>query len=270
VIIDSRWIDIDLRDHPPEVGDGWIEQSGDEMMAATPEVEPFSTVFPQHMVPRSQWRERILAMRDKTRSLRGPRDSQGNEGSCVGFAWKNCLANTLIQRFGRRYWVDLSGVSLYNRIGRTASSGAFIPDGMREISTRGILPVNSTENRAKYSHTHPRTGFSTRLPSGWEATGSLFRASKVATCRGTDEIVSALISLYLGVVGRSRHAINYEGLTVNGSPTTGDILVRYHNSWGPTWSDQGFGYDTLRTVDALTMYVILDVVTRPEIVIPEL
>jgi len=270
MIIDSRWIDVDFRDHPLDVGDGWLEQTGDEMMAMTPEVEPFSTVFPQHMVPRSQWRERILAISSKTRSLRGPRDSQSNEGSCVGFAWKNCLANTIIQRFGRRNWVDLSGVSLYKRIGRTASSGAFIPDGMREISGNGILPVNSAENRNRYQHTHPRTGFSTRLPSGWEATGRLFRATRVATCRGIDEIVSAIISLFGGVVGRLRHAINYEGLVVRGSPTTGDILIRYHNSWGPTWSDEGFGYDTLRTADPLTMYVILDVVTRPDILIPEL
>jgi hypothetical protein len=268
--VDSKWIDVDFRDHPPEVGDGWIEQTGDEMCAATPEVEPFSTVFPQHMVSRSQWRDRINAITADTRLIRGPRDSQGQEGACVGFAWKNCLANTIIQRFGRRNWVDLSGVSLYKRIGQTASSGAFIPDGMREVSTRGILPVSSSENIARFQHTHPRTGFNRGLPSGWEATAKQFRASLVATCRGMDEIVSALISLYLGVVGRSRHAINYEGLVVRGSPTTGDILIRYHNSWGPTWSDQGFGYDTLRTADALTMYVILDVVTRPDIVIPEL
>ena len=30
MIIDPKWIDVDLSDHPDDVGDGWIEQTGDD------------------------------------------------------------------------------------------------------------------------------------------------------------------------------------------------------------------------------------------------
>ena len=266
MIIDSRYIDIDLSIVPEDVGAGCIEQTGDEMMAMTPEVESFSSIFPQHMVPRSQWKARCDATMANYREIAAPIVSQSREGSCVGFGWKNCLENTLVRRFGRRNWRRLSGVSLYKRIGRTASSGAYIPDGMREIRDRGVLPVNIAENVQQYPHTHPDTGFSRSLPTGWTETARLFRASLVATCRGMDEIASALLGGFTGVVGRQRHAINYLYLTYSGNT----FYVCYANSWGASWGQQGFGFDSERTANPLTMYAILDVVTRPDIVIPEL
>ena len=264
-MIDSRWIDVDLTVVPDDQGTGWLEQTGDEMCAATPDVLPFSTVFPQHMVPRARWRELILARQDIARALRAPIVSQGREGSCVGFSCTNALMNTIIQRFGRRNWVDLSGVSLYKRIGRSSSSGAYIPDGIKELQI-GVLPVDSVTNKGRYPHTHPRTGFSVRLPSGWQETAKLFRATAVATCRGADEIVSASLGGFQGVVGRSRHAINYDFPAVRG----GDVFMRYANSWGVGFSDAGFGYDSERVFSGLTMYVILDVAARPDVFIPEI
>jgi hypothetical protein len=236
-------------------------------MMAAPEIESFANVFPQHMVPRSQWKDKAAEVMAKFRGAAAPIYSQGSEGSCVGFSCTNALMNTIIRRFGRRNWVDLSGVSLYKRIGRTAGSGAMIPDGMRELRDRGVLPVNSSENIAKYGHTHPRTGFSRALPSNWTETGKLFRASKIATCRGMDEIASALLGGFVGVVGRSRHAINYIYLTFD---SRGNFLVCYSNSWGAGWNNGGFGFDSESVVRNLTLYVVLDVVTRPDIFIPEL
>jgi hypothetical protein len=267
MIIDPRWIDVDLDQPPEDQGLGWEPQTGDEMMAATPEIEPFSSVFPQHMVPRSQWKERAEATMANYRAIAAPIVSQGREGSCVGFACKNALENTIIRRFGRRNWRQLSGVSLYKRIGRSASSGAYIPNGIQETRDKGVLPVNSTENARQYIHTHPDTGFSRALPTGWTQTASLFRASAVATCRGMDEIASALLGGFTGVVGRQRHAINYQYLTFD---SRGNFFVCYGNSWSVSWGQEGFGFDSERTASSLTMYVILDVVTRPDIVIPEL
>jgi hypothetical protein len=265
LVIDSRWIDVDLAVVPDDQGGGWIEQTGDEMCAATPDVPSFADVFPQHMVPKSQWKELILARQDIARALRVPIVSQGREGSCVGFSCTNALMNTIIQRFGRRNWVDLSGVSLYKRIGRSASSGAYIPDGIKELQV-GVLPVDSAANKGRYSHTHPRTGFSVRLPSGWQETAKLFSATAVATCRGADEIVSASLGSFQLVVGRSRHAINYDFPAVRG----GDVFMRYRNTWGIGWGDEGNGYDSERVFSGLTAYAILDVVTRPDIFVPEI
>jgi hypothetical protein len=187
--------------------------------------------------------------------------------NCVGFACTQALETTLTRRFGRRHWVDLSGVSLYKRIGRSASSGAYIPDGIKEIRERGVLPVNSPVNIQNYRHTHPRTGFSRVLPNGWTETAKLFRASRVATCRGADEIFSALFGGFCGVVGRSRHAVPYVYPQYSGNT----YYCVYANSWGSSWgSNGGFGFDSESVFRNLTMYVILDVVIRPEFSVPKL
>jgi hypothetical protein len=261
--VPSSVVDIDFIDEvPSDQNLGWIEQTDEEMFAATPDIESFADVFPQHMVPRSQWKERIDRIWRMMRATTVQIVSQGQEGSCVGFSCTQALETTLTRRFGRRHWVDLSGVSLYKRIGRTASSGAYIPDGIKEIQERGVLPVNSAVNIQNYQHTHPRTGFSRTLPSGWTTTAKLFRASRVATCRGAEEIFSALMGGFCGVVGRSRHAIPYVYPQYSGNT----FYCVYANSWGSSWgSNGGFGFDSERTFGSLTMYVILDVVTRPDI-----
>jgi hypothetical protein len=69
----------------------------------------------------------------------------------------------------------------------------------------------------------------------------------------------------VGVVGRSRHAINYIYLTFD---SRGNFMVCYSNSWSTSWGDKGFGFDSESVVRNLTLYVVLDIVTRPDIIIP--
>ena len=58
----------------------------------------------------------------------------GSEGSCVGFSICQAIETTLTRNYGRRHWVSLSGMSLYKRIGRSAGSGAYIPDGIAQAT----------------------------------------------------------------------------------------------------------------------------------------
>jgi hypothetical protein len=262
--VDPRFVDLDLSVVPPGQGGGLIEQTCEELMAATPDIPTFGDAFPQHMVPRAQWNERIDRIAQDMRATTTQIVSQGSEGSCVGFACVQALETMLRRRFGLRHWVDLSGMSVYKRIGRSAGSGAYIPDGIKEIRDRGVLPVTSADNQQRYQHTHPRTGFSRALPAGWTETARLFRAPVVATCRGLDEIMSALMGGFVGVVGRSRHAIPYVYPARQGS----SYFAAYANSWGASWGDRGFGFDSASTVNSLTMYAVLDVTTRPDMDIP--
>lgn len=262
--IQSQHIDNDLSNPPPGQGTGWIEQSKGELAAATRHIPYFSSEFPELMVPESQWKERALRTRTQFRESITKIYSQGNEGSCVGFGAAQMLETTLRRRYGLAHWVSISGMSVYKRIGRSSSSGAYIPDGIEAIVEEGALPDDSAENKARYAHTHPRTGFSKSLPSGWEQTAKLFRGSKWAQCNGKEEVASALLNGYVGIVGRSGHCIPYVYLDFSGN----DPVACYANSWDVDWSDNGFGYDSVRTFSSVTLYVLLDVVTRPELLIP--
>jgi hypothetical protein len=261
---DPKWIDCDLSIVPPDQESGLIEQPPEELLASFAEVPWFDEICASEMVPRSEWKDRSARIWRKQRATVTQIYSQGREGSCVGFSIAQGVETTLRRRYGLDNWVSLSGVSLYKRIGRSASSGAYIPDGIREATTNGILPVNSTENQARYQHTHPRTGFSVRLPTNYQETGRLFRITKAAKAQGRDMIASALLSDRIGIVGRSRHAIPYMALAFNGN----NPLAAYSNSWSSTWNDGGWGYDTESTFRNLVMYVILEVSTRPDILIP--
>lgn len=260
-----KWIDYDLTIVPPDQSAGLIEQPPEELLASFGDIPWFDEVCAGEMIPESQWKDRAAKMWPMQRQSVTQIYSQGSEGSCVGFSCCQALETTLRRTYGLQRWVSLSGMSLYKRIGRSAGSGAYIPDGIAEMQSRGVLPVNSDENKARYKHTHPRTGFSNPLPSGWEETGALFRVTKAAKAQGRAMVGSALLSDRIGIVGRSRHAIPYIGLTYSGnSPVAG-----YANSWG-NWGDGGFGYDSASTFGSVVLYIILEVSTRPDLEIPSL
>jgi hypothetical protein len=262
--INPQWIDCDLTIVPPDQQAGLIEQPPAELLASFADVPWFDEICGSDMVPRSEWKARSEATWPHFRGSVVQIYSQGNEGSCVGFSICQGIETTLTRNYGRRHWVSLSGMSLYKRIGRTAGSGAYIPDGITQATQFGVLPVNSDVNRSSYDHTHPRTGFSRALPSGWQSTGRLFRITKAAKAQGSEMISSALLKKRVGIVGRQRHAMPYAGLVFSGNSP----LAAAANSWGVNRGDQGWVYDSESIFRNLVMYVILEVSTRPDLDIP--
>jgi len=168
--------------------------------------------------------------------------NQGQEGSCVANAFSQ--SNEIIQalQYGKDKVVHLSAMSLYKRIGRSASSGAMVSDGIAEMVKRGILPLDNEENRAKYgSAVMPNTGWRTPFPADWESTAKYFRGHEYFIVRNSRELFTALCRQYPVVVGRAGHSICY----VRPMKQNGRRIVKYANSWG-NWGDNGYGYDTER------------------------
>lgn len=165
---------------------------------------------------------------------------QQQEGSCVANA--TCQAHEIAQaeQYGRDKVVHLSAISLYKRIGRSAQSGAVVSDAIEELQERGVLPLDTPENRERFgSAVMPNTGFKTPFPADWEATGRKFASLKFYVVTHYLDLLTALCYGDPVVVGRQGHSICYvRPMWQNG------FRVKYANSWGD-WGDEGFGYDTI-------------------------
>lgn len=259
----TRFIDIDLTVPPPGLGKGLIEPDANALMREG-SIESFEAARPGAMVPRSEWKDRSQRLLNQYRDDVTQIYDQGSNGSCVGFAAAQMLEVMLRRRYGKKNWVSLTGMSIYKRIGRSAGSGAMVADGMDAV-IEGVLPADTPENKAKYPHTHNFRNFSTPLPSGWQETAKLFRGQRFVVARGIDEIASALINGYCGIVGRSGHCIPYVYLDFNGD----NPVCAYANSWTPQWKDEGFGYDSESVTRNITCWILLDVATRPDLEIPD-
>jgi hypothetical protein len=178
---------------------------------------------------------------------------QGREGACVANAFGQ--SNEVVQalQWGRDRVVHLSGMSLYKRIGRSASSGAMVSDGINEMVRRGILPLNNDANKALFSHTMPNTGWSTPLPSGWETTAAMFRGHEYHIARTTNGMLTALCKNHPVVIGREGHSICYLRVMLR----NGRLVVKYANSWHERWGDGGFGYDTVSQFQKSARYAVV-------------
>lgn len=170
-------------------------------------------------------------------------NNQRNEGSCVGNGWMKGFEVKFRQQFG--FTVPMSSISLYNRIGQSPSSGAMVVDGLRELQQRGAVPLDTEVNRGKYPVLMPATGFSRRMPDGWEESAKRFKVLEAFTVRGVAEVITCLLNGMPVVVGRDGHCI----VQLEACMRNGKIAAKYVNSWGD-WGDaggnlpSGFGYDT--------------------------
>lgn len=171
---------------------------------------------------------------------------QGNEGSCVANAASQAFEIVQAAQNGRDKVIPLSAISLYKRIGRSPGSGAMVSDGLKQLQTRGILPLDTPENRARFKHTMPARGFYSDWPAGWEETANQFKVVEWLVCNSAEEVLSAGINGHPVCVGRAGHSICYTRPTMK----TGRLCSLYANSWRPTWGDAagympgGFGYDS--------------------------
>lgn len=166
--------------------------------------------------------------------------NQKQEGSCVANAC--CQSHEIVQalQYGKDAVVHLSAMSLYKRIGRSPGSGAMVSDGLKELSSRGALPLDNEENKARFlDKVMPNTGWSTPFPSDWENTANNFTIVEHHVIRSLEGMKTALVLGHPVVVGRQGHSICYCRLMLK----NGRYVVKYANSWG-NWGDNGFGYDS--------------------------
>jgi len=238
--IDPKFIDVDFTQEPQYVrGDLGISFTAMQRFAA---FEEFASVIPE-----SKWRDEVAAMD----AAGGGADqlvtriyNQKSEGSCVANACSQSHEILQALQFGKDNVTPLSAISLYKRIGRSPGSGAMVSDGLDEMNERGVLPLDTPENRAKFSSAvMPSTGWSTPYPSGWEATAKRFRVTEWHVVKSVDGIITALLNQFPVVVGRSGHSICY----VRPMYKDGKLVVKYANSWGD-WGDQGYGYDSMNLI----------------------
>ena len=176
---------------------------------------------------------------------------QRREGSCVSQACGQAAQLVQATQFGKDHVVQLSAMSLYKQIGRSARSGATVSSGLRKLSEIGMLPLDTAKNRERYgSQVMENIGFDNKYPAGWKETAKHFQALEYSVLRSVDGILTALTRRQPVVVGRQGHSICYT--TPIWSKNQWKFL--YANSWGERGGQAagdfrgGFGIDTISQI----------------------
>jgi hypothetical protein len=242
--IDDRWLDVYFPDDPNYVfGDlgGALCSSATEYEAAEPLLswsEIDAAIEQQEAEPETTLEYLVRRIYD-----------QGREGSCVGNAGTQGIEVVGSLQEGKDVFPELSAISLYKQIGRSASSGAMVSDAMEAIRDVGVLPLDTPANRAKYGdHVMPATGFSTPFPAGWKSTSAGIRGFEFLTLRSTQALFSASVRRRPIIVGREGHSILYLRALMQ-------RRFKYANSWNLRWGmpggtlTGGFGVDSQRQVE---------------------
>lgn len=231
---EDRWLDVDFAQQAAERL-GAIELPPNLARAAIAAAQNVRTLPGFKPIPKSEWAEWVKRF-PVTRLAKSIRNTtEQTMGSCVGHACANEIEAGCYHMGGDWLFRRISGMSMYKRIGRSPNSGAYIPDAADEIFSRGILPVTGEP----YPHTFAQdTGWSTPLPSGWESTGTFWKAAVYST---DDEEAGFRIGMDCRLgrqIGRSSHSICAGGYTGKS--------WWYENSWGDDWGDLGksIGYDS--------------------------
>lgn len=193
---------------------------------------------------------------------------QKREGACTSDAIAHACQSKQAEQFGVDNVILVSAISLYKRIARSASSGSAPSDGIRELESRGILPLDNAANRTRFgSAVMPNTGFNTPFPADWEDTAKQFVLREWYAVRTVEGLMTALCNRDPVVVGREGHAICY----VTPKIVSGRWAVAYVNSWGK-WGmsmgahEYGFGVDTLSQVQKSAKYAfVLRSVRTPQV-----
>lgn len=261
----SRWIDVDLSTPPDGHGTGLIEQPPAELLASFSGIPWYDEIASDEMVPRDQWKAMAAERKAHFRATVAEIYSQGSTSACVGFGSAQACEVTLNRRYGRKHRVALSGMSVYDQIGDTIRSGAYIPDGMAFLQDAGPLPLDTPANRLLYgSNCFPDLEWKWQRPKAWKDTAKLFRVTKAAKAQGADMVASALLKGRCGIWGRDHHCVPPCYLDFAGNTP----VAAYPNSWTKEWGDEGWGYDSESVFKNLVMYVILEVSTRPDLNLP--
>lgn len=247
--MDDEFIDIDFSTQPQFVRGDLGRNPSKLMCAAADDQVP--------LLAEDTWR----GLAEQTDAAGGGLDrlvtrifNQGQEGSCVANA--TTQLHQVMQAFqaGKSNVTQLSAISLYKRIGRSAQSGAMVDDGMEEACSRGILPLDTPANRLRFgSVVMPNTGFGAPFPANWQAVAAQFRGDERLIVRSTEAMFSCLFAGHPVCVGRAGHSILYLRPVWKNEKW----LIKYVNSWGDTtWGEGfdghagGFGYDTKKLFES--------------------
>lgn len=163
--------------------------------------------------------------------------NQQNEGTCVYNMGAHLVQNALGVQFGDDNQVSLSPVSGYRWNAPNARAGSTVGGCARWLESTGLLPTNTSENKARFAHTHPDVGYSQPFQDGWKATAKEFRVDEWLYVRTVEEWWSAIVNGHGCGGGRDGHAIAHLGLGLDGTR----ILSIYVQSWAMPW---GFALDT--------------------------
>lgn len=183
--------------------------------------------------------------------------NQKNEGSCVGNAFTQGEQVLFVKAFGKEFFIPLSAISCYKQIGSSPNSGAMVGDGKEAVETVGILPLDTPENRQRFKHVMPATGFRTPFPDGWKETAACFKVTETHVVNSVPGLVTALLKGHPVVVGRAGHSILYLSVIFKGN----EMFVLYVNSWG-SWGtgagglSSGFGVDSMRNIRSSAGYAV--------------
>lgn len=255
-LIDTRYIDHDLTP-PDDQSTGMLSQSADAFAMGV----QVGDIEDTELIPRSRWDEVAKVAEPLLRGSIKTVLNQGRISSCVAAATVGAMQVAGALQFGE--YTRLSWGSLYSRIGSTAYSGSYIPDGINEARTIGVLPADGES----FPATFPPGDYNPRSLRNrdWMPTAKQFRCHRVLRINSVDGWFTALVSGWPVVYGRRGHAI----YSVLAKRNRGDWLFGYCNSWGQ-WGDRindelpyGMGWDTERTIRGCVGYAICSVV-RPE------
>lgn len=226
------FIDVDFTKFPEYV-------AGDLGVRAGASVREYGAVAP--IIDQSEWKAMVEAMEEDgggVERLIVEIKDQLREGSCVSQACAAAHQIVQARQFGREKVVKLSAMSLYKQIARSAQSGAVVSDGLEAMNEKGLLPLDTPENRAAYGEAvMANTGFSKPYPNGWMDTASKFRGVEWFDVKGEAQLITALLNQHPTIVGRDGHSICY----VRPMYKNGVLGVMYVNSWGGGENGWGFG-----------------------------
>ena len=239
--VDEQFIDVPF-DEQPEYTFGMIEPSAFETYSAY-----------EDAVPVLEWNEidaaidAMDAQDDGLEWLVTRIFDQKQEGSCVANACAQAHQIIQARQFGVDSVIDLSAISLYKQIGRSASSGAMVSDGLEVMCSKGILPLDTPKNRELFGKAvMPNTGFNTKYPDDWQVTAELLVGLEYHRCTTPRGLYTAGVNRDPIVVGREGHSICYARPRRKGAVRS----FAYPNSWSLNWGvalgnlTGGWGIDT--------------------------
>ena len=260
---DDKYIDVDFEKQPEFV----FGDLGDFHFGDYPDYESAVPILTDKQI--NEAIEQMEAEESGAEYLVSRIYDQGREGSCVANAC--CQANEIIQakQFGIDNVVHLAAMSLYKRIGRSPSSGAVVSDGLKEMEKRGVLPLDTPENRTRFgSAVMENTGFRNPFPADWEPTGILFGSKEWHTVKTVNGLMTGLVNRDPVIVGREGHSICLAKPTISDK----SWAAGYPNSWSLRWGmamgnmTGGFGIDTMSQLKKSAKYAfVLRSVNNPNL-----